>query len=468
MSKEIELTRRRVLGGIAGISIAAGATGAGSFALLSDSETNSNNDIQAGTVDLSIGGGGSALPVDIDNVQSGSSGDDTVGLTNNGSIDAKAMLEIRNVRNREGSTSDGETNTGGSGELGKYLIVETGFDRDDDLTTEDDTTPALGPGPINDLAGDTRKTGHQIDANGGTSNLYLDWGTPNINNDAQGDRVLFDLFVTIEEDGLAIDDNNADRVVDPGGGGTNTQIKGAVNSASAGDTILVKDGTYTRDFIIDKPLTIVSENGRDSTIIEGDGSIDFIGSPSEVVGIDADDVLLNGFTIDGTSSSQGAIQLQAGLSNVEVSCNRLIGGSASAPVLGTTLPAGYSDLVIAENLFEGVASLMLYINGTASGGNASTGVDITNNYFNGDTQSTSELAVGVESTDGTIADNGFYTDIADNPFALLELFGANNDVSDNTFDVPEDGIGIKDSDGYNNNTLRTNNTFFGDGTDVSN
>ncbi|MDS0223138.1 CalY family protein [Haloarcula sp. S1AR25-5A] len=50
--KSIELTRRRVLGGIATVGAASAAAGAGTFAYFSDEETSTGNTIQAGTVDL--------------------------------------------------------------------------------------------------------------------------------------------------------------------------------------------------------------------------------------------------------------------------------------------------------------------------------------------------------------------------------------------------------------------------------
>jgi len=48
----IELTRRRVLGGIATVGAASAAAGAGTFAFFSDTETSTDNAVQAGTVDL--------------------------------------------------------------------------------------------------------------------------------------------------------------------------------------------------------------------------------------------------------------------------------------------------------------------------------------------------------------------------------------------------------------------------------
>jgi len=52
--KDIELSRRRVLGGIATVGAASAAAGAGTFALFSDTESSTENSIQAGTLDLTV------------------------------------------------------------------------------------------------------------------------------------------------------------------------------------------------------------------------------------------------------------------------------------------------------------------------------------------------------------------------------------------------------------------------------
>lgn len=50
----IELTRRRILGGVATIGAASAAVGAGTFAAFSDTETSSDNTIQAGSLEIQL------------------------------------------------------------------------------------------------------------------------------------------------------------------------------------------------------------------------------------------------------------------------------------------------------------------------------------------------------------------------------------------------------------------------------
>jgi len=45
-------------------------------------------------------------------------------------------------------------------------------------------------------------------------------------------------------------------------------IQAAVDAASSGDTIIVRDGTYSENVDVNKSLTIQSENRADSTIVQ--------------------------------------------------------------------------------------------------------------------------------------------------------------------------------------------------------
>src|SRR5690606_4196463 len=71
--------------------------------------------------------------------------------------------------------------------------------------------------------------------------------------------------------------------------------KVAIVRAKAGDTVLVKSGTYKEGLIvIDKPLVLMGEN---YPIIDGENK-------GEIIHIKSDDVVIEGFSImnSGTSS----------------------------------------------------------------------------------------------------------------------------------------------------------------------
>jgi parallel beta-helix repeat protein len=73
------------------------------------------------------------------------------------------------------------------------------------------------------------------------------------------------------------------------------KIQWAVDNASAGDTIIVRDGTYTENVDVNKSLTIQSENGSALTIIQAKNSND------HVFEVTADYVNISAFTVKGAT-----------------------------------------------------------------------------------------------------------------------------------------------------------------------
>jgi hypothetical protein len=74
---------------------------------------------------------------------------------------------------------------------------------------------------------------------------------------------------------------------------TDTPIQSAIDNAISGETICVKDGTYTENVDVDTQLTIRSENGAASTTVHA-----LTGDP--VFDVTADYVTISGFTVNGT------------------------------------------------------------------------------------------------------------------------------------------------------------------------
>ena len=88
--------------------------------------------------------------------------------------------------------------------------------------------------------------------------------------------------------------------VDDSGGVDFTTISEAVAAADADDTIIVKDGTYIENVLVDKSIVIQSENGAASTVVTAALS----GTP--VFDIDADSVEIDGFTVQGPTDEHVA------------------------------------------------------------------------------------------------------------------------------------------------------------------
>jgi parallel beta-helix repeat protein len=74
-----------------------------------------------------------------------------------------------------------------------------------------------------------------------------------------------------------------------------TSIQAAVDRAQEGDEIVVCPGTYVENILVDKSLTIWSENGYDSTIVRTADTED------AVFEVTADYVAISGFTVEGAT-----------------------------------------------------------------------------------------------------------------------------------------------------------------------
>ena len=70
-----------------------------------------------------------------------------------------------------------------------------------------------------------------------------------------------------------------------------SRIQWAVENATAGDTIVVRDGTYYENVKVNKRLTIMSENGPAYTIVEAKKPDD------HVIVVTADHVHISGLTV---------------------------------------------------------------------------------------------------------------------------------------------------------------------------
>ena len=94
-------------------------------------------------------------------------------------------------------------------------------------------------------------------------------------------------------------------------------IQSAVDNASAGDTIIVRDGIYTDNINVNKRLTIRSENGFADCIVQAADSYD------HVFEVTADYVNISGFTVKGTTGWVAGIFLGKDVKHGNISNNSL-------------------------------------------------------------------------------------------------------------------------------------------------
>ncbi|MBE3122976.1 MAG: hypothetical protein IMZ53_08370 [Thermoplasmata archaeon] len=104
--------------------------------------------------------------------------------------------------------------------------------------------------------------------------------------------------------------------------GTYPTIQEAIQNATAGDTIIVQDGFYVENLLVNKSVTIVSANGSAMCWING------------TVNITVDDVtiggVLTGFTVYQATTTAGTNAIQIGTNgsrdNIDIVFNEIIGG----------------------------------------------------------------------------------------------------------------------------------------------
>lgn len=76
-------------------------------------------------------------------------------------------------------------------------------------------------------------------------------------------------------------------------------IQGAIDAASPGDTIWVRAGVHKGPIVIRKPIVLIGDGGRDSTILDGGGALRVV----EVEGVKGGSII--GFGIRGGKASSG-------------------------------------------------------------------------------------------------------------------------------------------------------------------
>jgi parallel beta-helix repeat protein len=94
------------------------------------------------------------------------------------------------------------------------------------------------------------------------------------------------------------------------------KIQEAINDAAPESSILVKNGTYIENLVIDKPLHIYSENGPEQTIIQAKLST------NHVIDIQKSHTIIEGFSISGADSyGEAGIFLSETVSNCMIKHN---------------------------------------------------------------------------------------------------------------------------------------------------
>lgn len=222
-------------------------------------------------------------------------------------------------------------------------------------------------------------------------------------------------------------------------------IQSAIDTANPGDTICVGPGAFTEDVNVNKSLTLSGDGADNTTILNGVG----LGEAGALV-ISANDVTVEGFVVNGTGVS--AIRISGARDNVVVRSNRAVAASGKNAFL---TDGGQSNHTISNNVFEGAASQLVYVNGNASVATPSTNVDFLDNTFGG--TATGPL-LGMEAN-GSLVSHNVFSGVTS--YAGIEAWEADLLVNENNFNADEavGPVHVKNAAG---GTLNAENNWWGD------
>lgn len=199
---------------ILGLTIAAflvmALVGGGTWAYFSDPETSTDNSLTAGTLDLNINGGNTAVTTfSATNVAPGDSGSGSSVLANVGSLSGELDILFSVITNTPGA--GGTEYEGGSGELGGEAEIAVYIDVDQsgdwssgDIGLKSDSTTYSHPTALNyatiDSYGSDSWDAVETMAAPASDNFTILWRVPTTaGNDIQGDSVSFDVTFILEQ-----------------------------------------------------------------------------------------------------------------------------------------------------------------------------------------------------------------------------------------------------------------------------
>ncbi|HID19670.1 MAG TPA: hypothetical protein EYP28_01845 [Methanophagales archaeon] len=229
-----------------------------------------------------------------------------------------------------------------------------------------------------------------------------------------------------------------------------TKIQWAVDNATAGSTIIVKNGTYYENVAVTKQLIL-----RGIDTYTGKPVVDAGGSGNAIT-LSADGITLEGFNVTnaGSSLQDAGIKVissnnkiidntvsnnERGISITSFGGNRITGSNVSNNRIGIYLPYSCNNSITDCNVSNNVMGIYLY----SASNNTITGSNVSNNYVG--FQLFSSCNNGI--TGNTVSNNnagGIYLYSSSN----------NNNIAGNTATNNYDGIYLYSS---SNNIIYLNN-----------
>jgi spore coat-associated protein N len=200
---------KKIVGLTMALLLVIGLVGVGTYAYFSDTESSTGNTLTAGTLDLNIDGGNTAvITFTASDVAPGDSGTGSSTLANVGTISGELDIATSATTNTPGA---GGEFGGGSGELGASAQIAMYLDVDQSDTwtagdiglKSDGTTYSLPTtldyDEIDDYASETWDAVEAMAASA-SDDIIVNWQVPTgAGNEIQGDSVSFDITFTLEQ-----------------------------------------------------------------------------------------------------------------------------------------------------------------------------------------------------------------------------------------------------------------------------
>jgi len=238
-------------------------------------------------------------------------------------------------------------------------------------------------------------------------------------------------------------------------GCNNTIIQTAINSANFGDTILVKDGIYTENVIVNKSVSIKSENGANKTIISAKMS------SNNVFEVTVDNVNITGFTMNNATDYEKSGIFLSNADNCNISKNIVSKNWYGIKINNSTMNFIINNTAI-SNTGSGISlnsksdNNLLENNIAADNGGRgiqldnSDGNNITNNYVS---KNFFDGILLEQSTNNKLMNNTIL-DNKDVGIYMLDSF--NNTIYNNTVSKDSIYLGHSTHNTFINNTIEDN------------
>jgi len=184
--------------------------GGGTWAYFSDTESSASNSLVAGTMDLNIDGGDTAVTTfSVTSAAPGDSGNGSSTLANVGSMSGELDIGFSAITNTGGSGGgeyeDGVGNLGAVAEIAVYIDVDSsGTWTTGDIGLKSDDTTYANPTALDydaiDNYGSATWNAIETMAASASDGFIILWRVPSsAGNNIQGDSISFDITFTLEQ-----------------------------------------------------------------------------------------------------------------------------------------------------------------------------------------------------------------------------------------------------------------------------